>query len=318
VQRDVDQDVVASATGKRFANSVEAAEPPGHVRPAPGQQGGVVQRAHPLVELGEDLLPAALVVPGEDGDRPVRRVGRNLPAHRLAGAGVYRAPEPLECGLPARAEGLTDLPPAVPGRPGQVDRRLHGRVRRGQHVSRRPQRIPRRPGPTGPAQFRYEPACRPGDLNGHRMIRAGRTVIDCVNIFMTTIRCQMVVYTMRLQPVRALPIAPCPVPAPRIAISTPTALTLLQRQRASARPAYPGLRHVGHGPSFSVCLDASRLIIKRGYSSLREIADHARRPGATASSGPIVEGRPVPPSLDLEARRAVAACPTLALKLVRN
>jgi len=33
---------------------------------------------------------------------------------------------------------------------------------------------------------------------------------------------------------------------------------------------------------------------------------------------PIIEGRPVPPSLDLEARRAVAACPTLALKLSRG
>jgi ferredoxin len=33
---------------------------------------------------------------------------------------------------------------------------------------------------------------------------------------------------------------------------------------------------------------------------------------------PIVDPRPVPPALDLEARRTVAACPTLALKLVRS
>jgi ferredoxin len=31
---------------------------------------------------------------------------------------------------------------------------------------------------------------------------------------------------------------------------------------------------------------------------------------------PIVDSRPVPPELDREARRAVAACPALALKLV--
>jgi ferredoxin len=33
---------------------------------------------------------------------------------------------------------------------------------------------------------------------------------------------------------------------------------------------------------------------------------------------PIVDPRPVPPALDREARRAVAACPALALKLIRN
>ena len=33
---------------------------------------------------------------------------------------------------------------------------------------------------------------------------------------------------------------------------------------------------------------------------------------------PIVDRRPVPPALDREARRAVAACPVLALKLMRN
>jgi ferredoxin len=33
---------------------------------------------------------------------------------------------------------------------------------------------------------------------------------------------------------------------------------------------------------------------------------------------PVVDPRPVPPSLDREARRAVAACPVLALKLVRT
>ncbi len=33
---------------------------------------------------------------------------------------------------------------------------------------------------------------------------------------------------------------------------------------------------------------------------------------------PMVDPRPVPPALDREARRAVAACPVLALKLMRN
>ena len=33
---------------------------------------------------------------------------------------------------------------------------------------------------------------------------------------------------------------------------------------------------------------------------------------------PIVDSRPVPAFLDRDARRAVAACPTLALKLTRN
>ena len=33
---------------------------------------------------------------------------------------------------------------------------------------------------------------------------------------------------------------------------------------------------------------------------------------------PIVDPHPVPPALDLEARRAVAACPALALKLTRT
>ena len=32
---------------------------------------------------------------------------------------------------------------------------------------------------------------------------------------------------------------------------------------------------------------------------------------------PIIANSPVPPALDLEARRAVAACPALALKLFR-
>jgi ferredoxin len=33
---------------------------------------------------------------------------------------------------------------------------------------------------------------------------------------------------------------------------------------------------------------------------------------------PIIDPGPVPPALDLEARRAVAACPALALRLVRS
>jgi ferredoxin len=33
---------------------------------------------------------------------------------------------------------------------------------------------------------------------------------------------------------------------------------------------------------------------------------------------PIVDKRPVPSALDLEARRTVAACPTLALRLIRQ
>ena len=33
---------------------------------------------------------------------------------------------------------------------------------------------------------------------------------------------------------------------------------------------------------------------------------------------PVVDPHPVPPALDLEARRAVAACPALALKLTRT
>ena len=33
---------------------------------------------------------------------------------------------------------------------------------------------------------------------------------------------------------------------------------------------------------------------------------------------PIVDPRPVPPQLDREARRTVAACPALALKLMRR
>jgi ferredoxin len=32
---------------------------------------------------------------------------------------------------------------------------------------------------------------------------------------------------------------------------------------------------------------------------------------------PIVDSRPVPPALDPEARRAVAACPALALRLLK-
>jgi ferredoxin len=32
---------------------------------------------------------------------------------------------------------------------------------------------------------------------------------------------------------------------------------------------------------------------------------------------PIIDGRPVPPALERDARRAVSACPALALRLVR-
>ncbi len=32
---------------------------------------------------------------------------------------------------------------------------------------------------------------------------------------------------------------------------------------------------------------------------------------------PIIDPRPVPPALDVEARRTVAACPVLALRLIR-
>jgi ferredoxin len=33
---------------------------------------------------------------------------------------------------------------------------------------------------------------------------------------------------------------------------------------------------------------------------------------------PIIDGRPIPPSLERDARAAVSACPTLALRLTRS
>ncbi|MGD0246790.1 MAG: hypothetical protein ABSB59_41565, partial [Streptosporangiaceae bacterium] len=56
-----------------------------------------------------------------------------------------RVPEPLECGLPAGAEHITDLPPALPGSPGTVDGCLQRRFRDGRQISCR-RDLPR-PGP---------------------------------------------------------------------------------------------------------------------------------------------------------------------------
>jgi ferredoxin len=33
---------------------------------------------------------------------------------------------------------------------------------------------------------------------------------------------------------------------------------------------------------------------------------------------PVIDGRPVPPALEKDARAAVSACPTLALRLMRS
>ena len=49
-------------------------------------------------------------------------------------------------------------------------------------------------------------------------------------------------------------------------------------------------------------------------------ASHLRRLFVRGGHGgyPVVDPGPVPPALDRDARRAVAACPALALKLTRS
>ena len=65
-----------------------------------------------------------------------------------------------------------------------------------------------------------------------------------------------------------------------------------------------------------------RLVAEHWPRACRLISDEntvrALRTNRTVPSGWLQAPRPVPPVLDREARRAVAACPALALKLMRT
>jgi ferredoxin len=53
-----------------------------------------------------------------------------------------------------------------------------------------------------------------------------------------------------------------------------------------------------------------------GHGACAELLPELIRPDEWGY--PIVDPGPIPPALDREARRAVAACPALALRLVRT
>ena len=170
--------------------------------------------AHLGVEVPARLLPAAFGHAGDDRDGPVCRAGRDLRAHRSAGARVDRVPEPLERGLPGSAENITDLPPAMTGRARPVDGLLQRLAGCGGQVPGRRQ------------GFQREAAAATGDRV--------REPVHVVKIVMTMARCQVFLHA---RSAGGIPPAPRRAPASSVTISPSPALTLLRRQLAAARLA---------------------------------------------------------------------------------
>src|SRR5580693_6714978 len=103
-------------------------------------------------------------------------------------------------------------------------------------------------------QLISEVACRGNGSSGHRVIWAGLAVRN-VKVLMTVIYCQPMIYNVLF----SCSFAPCRAPASRVAVQALTALTLLWRERASARLARTRRGDVRHDPTsyhfraFSCC-----------------------------------------------------------------
>jgi len=132
VQQDIDHDGPSVGPDRGYVtHGLVGPEHADQLRPPAAEAATVMALAHDAVEVREHLIPAARGEVGEERVRPLGRAGRDGAGHRLTGARVDRVPEPLERGLPAGAEYITDLLPTLPGAPGTVDGFLQGRLRGG-------------------------------------------------------------------------------------------------------------------------------------------------------------------------------------------
>jgi hypothetical protein len=190
IQPDVNHNAVAGRDRVHLTSALIAAEHADHVRPAAGEEINVVALAHEVVEAAQHFFPPARGEAGEELCCPLDCAGRDGARHRLAGAGIDRVPEPLERGLPAGAEHITDIPPALPGGPGTVDGRLQGSLGGGRQFPCRRHGIPRR-GAAG--ELLGKAACRVSDPEGNGVIYAGHAVHG-VKVSMTVIGCQTFLY----------------------------------------------------------------------------------------------------------------------------
>jgi hypothetical protein len=204
-QQHVGHGAVAGQGRGHLTRALVAPEHADHVRPSAGEAVNVVALAHELVEAAEHLLPAARGEAGQEPGYPLDRVVRDSTGHRLASAGVDRVPEPLERGLPADAEHVTDFPPALPGGPGAVDGRLQCRLGCGRQVPCGRHDIPRR-GAAG--ELLNKAACRISNPDGHGVVCAGRAFHN-VKIFLTILECQIFLYILYPSVDRTPPSAAC-------------------------------------------------------------------------------------------------------------
>jgi hypothetical protein len=241
-QPDVDHGAVAGRDRVHLARALVAAEHADHLRPSAGEAVNVVALAHEVVEVTKHFFPPAGGEAGEELGCPLDRAWRDGAGHRLAGAGIDRVPEPLERGLPAGAEHVTDIPPALPGGPGTVNGRLHGCLGGGRQVPCRRHGVRRR-GAAG--ELPDKAACRVGDPERNRVVRAGHAV-HAVKVSMTVIGCQLFLYSQRSAASRARPQAAGRVPAPGVAIPAFTPPALLGREGAPARLARSRLGNIRH------------------------------------------------------------------------
>jgi len=243
IQPDVDHNAVAGRDRVHLARALVAAEHADQWRPSAGQAVDVVALAHEVVEVSEHFFPPAGGEAGEELGCPLDRAGRDGAGHRLAGAGIDRVPEPLERGLPARADQVTDIPPALPGGPGTVNRLLQGRLGGGRQVPCRRNGLPRR-GAAG--ELLDQAAGRAGDPESNGVVRAGHAAHG-VKVSMTVVSCQISLYGFRSTAVRARPLAACRVPASRVAVPALASLSLLGRERPPAGLACSRLGDICHG-----------------------------------------------------------------------
>jgi hypothetical protein len=171
------------------------------------------------------------------------RAAGDVARHGRARARVHRAPEPLERGLPGRAEHVADLAPAVARRTGLVDALLQGGGGRRRQFPRRGQGGQWRPAAGTP--HRLGQAAGGAEYPGRDRVRpARRTVRDK---FLMTRPGRQECFRIRFTATAGnVSLAPCGAPASGVAVASASTSSLLSGKLATACLARDRFFHVCH------------------------------------------------------------------------
>ena len=288
--------------GPRWFRAVGTSDEPGSMLVTVYRPGA---RAH-IREAAIGTPLRTLLGDGDGDGRGARRAGlagRRLPRHLAADAGRgrdhagQRVAAPVRRRRGRRRAGGAAVRPVRPGRGGAGDR-LPGR-RVGRPVRPVPERAAPHRGRAGRAGGLRPPPATLADLERWSGLVTGRGACHHPDGTVRFVRSALTVFEPEI---RRHARGQCSLRPPTARRSCRCRTGCPPARKTGPRPMAEQLRVnpiqcTGHG----VCAELLPELVtldEWGY--------------------PIIDPRPVPPALDRDARRAVAACPTLALRLMRS